>query len=212
MPTVYLSSRSRRRSRTARVLLALGVGAVVIVIAVAAVALWPAGPRPHFQLPVACGEKWQLGTYPSHGDNDVDLFPTEGSLWGRPVLASYGGEVIEAGISGTLGGRTPDNPKGPRGTGGGYWVKIDHGGRWQTVYMHLLEPPMVKIGQRVDQGEQLGKVGSTGNSGAAHLHYEQHRGWQKVETHFDGEPSGITHDDAEYMVFRTSNNCAGRRR
>ena len=39
------------------------------------------------------------------------------------------------------------------------------------------------------------------------LHYEQRRGWEKVETHFDGSPSGITHDDTEYTVKRTSNNC-----
>lgn len=192
-----------------RLILAFGVGAAVIAGAVVAVGLyWPAGPRPLFQLPVACGESWQLGTYPGHGDYDVDLFPLEGGkAWGRPVLASYGGTVSEAGINGTLGGRTQKNPSGPRGSGGGYWVKIDHGGRWETAYMHLLEPPMVEVGQRVERGQQIGKVGSTGDSGAAHLHYEQRRGWQKVETHFDGAPSGITHDGSEYTVKRRSNNC-----
>ncbi|MEV6636492.1 M23 family metallopeptidase [Actinoplanes sp. NPDC051470] len=61
---------------------------------------------------------------------------------------------------------TQQNPKGPRGTGGGYWVRLDHGGRWQTQYLHLLEPPMVEQGQRVQIGQQIGKVGSTGRSGA----------------------------------------------
>lgn len=206
VPTVYRSS-NRRRGRGARVLLTLGVVAAVAATAAAVIWLWPAGPRPLFQLPVACGERWQLGTYPGHGDYDVDLFPMQGKSWGRPVLASYGGTVTEAGINGTLGGRTPEHPDGPRGSGGGYWVKIDHGGRWETMYMHLLEPPMVREGQRVEQGEQIGKVGSTGDSGAAHLHYEQHRGWQKVETYFDGSASAITHDNAEYTVMRTSNNC-----
>ena len=65
-------------------------------------------------------------------------------------------------------------------------MKIDHGGRWETQYLHMLEPPLVEVGQRVAQGEQIGRVGSTGNSGAPHLHYEQRRGWEKVETHFDG--------------------------
>ena len=68
------------------------------------------------------------------------------------------------------------------------------------------------VGQRVAQGDQLGKVGSTGNSGAAHLHHEQRRGRQKVETYFDGVPSGITHDDTEYTVTRTSGNCPVTRR
>nr|MDT0656780.1 M23 family metallopeptidase [Micromonospora sp. DSM 115978] len=185
----------------------VAVGVLVAVVAAAVLLLRPAGPRPLFQLPVACGETWQVGTYPGHGEFDVDLFPTEGQAWGRPVLASHAGTVTVAGVNGTLGGRTPENPRGPRGRGGGWWVKIDHGGRWETQYLHLLEEPLVREGDRVAQGDQIGRVGSTGNSGAPHLHYEQRRGWQKVETHFDGEPSGITHDDSEYTVLLTSNNC-----
>ncbi|SCL49118.1 Peptidase family M23 [Micromonospora citrea] len=202
--------RAPRRARRAVLIGAVAavLAAVVYVCAVFVVPLLrPAGPRPLFQLPVACGETWQLGTYPGHDDYDVDLFPTEGEAWGRPVLASYAGTVTVAGINGSLGGRTPDNPNGPRGRGGGYWVKIDHGGKWETQYLHLLEPPLVRVGQRVAQGEQIGRLGSTGNSGAPHLHYEQRRGWEKVESHFDGVPSGITHDDTEYTVKRKSNNC-----
>jgi murein DD-endopeptidase MepM/ murein hydrolase activator NlpD len=86
-------------------------------------------------------------------------------------------------------------------------VKIDHGGKWETQYLHLLEPPSVKAGQRVTRGDQLGRVGSTGDSGAPHLHYEQRRGWEKVEAYFDGVPSGITSDDREYSVRLTSANC-----
>lgn len=201
------SQRRRRAVRTAFLLAA--VAAVLAVAVVTTLVLWPAGPRPRFQLPVACGETWQLGTYPGHGRYDVDLFPTEGEAWGRPVLASAAGTVTAAGINGTLGSRTPDNPDGPHGRGGGYWVKIDHGGRWETLYLHLLEPPLVRAGQRVEQGEQIGLVGSTGDSGAPHLHYEQRRSWRKVETYFDGLPSGITHDGTEYTVLLTSNNCPG---
>ncbi|ROO60776.1 peptidase M23-like protein [Micromonospora sp. Llam0] len=201
----------QRRHRTLRTLLILVAVATVPAVVALGVVVVPwlrePGPRPLFQLPVACGETWQLGTYPGHDDYDVDLFPTEGEPWGRPVLASYDGVVTVAGINGSVGGRNPDNPDGPRGRGGGYWVKIDHGGRWETQYLHLLEPPMVREGQRVARGEQIGLLGSTGNSGAPHLHYEQRRGWQKVETYFDGLPSGITHDDYEYTVRLTSNNC-----
>ncbi|MFC7547823.1 M23 family metallopeptidase [Plantactinospora sp. GCM10030261] len=197
------------RGRRVRVILLLGAVAVLLTVAVIVVVpmLRPPGPRPPFQLPVACGETWRLATYPGHDDYDVDLFPTQGEAWGRPVLASAAGRVVEAGVNGELGGRTPENPNGPRGRGGGYWVVIDHGDRWQTQYLHLLEPPLVRVGDRVTRGEQVGKIGSTGNSGAPHLHYEQHRGRQKVEAHFDGAPSGITTDDTEYSVTRTSNNC-----
>jgi murein DD-endopeptidase MepM/ murein hydrolase activator NlpD len=149
-----------------------------------------------------------MGTYPGHDSFDVDFFPLKGEPWGQPVLASYAGTVTVSGINGALGERTPQNPDGPRGRGGGYWVKIDHGGKWETQYLHLLEPPMVREGQKVEQGQQIGRIGSTGNSGAPHLHYEQRRGPEKVETWFDGRPSGITTDEKEYTVKLKSNNCA----
>nr|WP_092542209.1 M23 family metallopeptidase [Actinoplanes derwentensis] len=187
-------------------------GAVVTVALVAAAVLvmLPSrepGPRPAFQLPVACDETWILTTYPGHDNFDIDFFPAKGKTWGRPILASYAGEVVEAGVNGTLGERTPDNPDGPFGTGAGYWVKIDHGGLWTTQYLHMLEPPMVSEGQQVQQGQQLGKIGSTGKSGAPHLHYEQRAAGAKMEAYFAGLPSGITTDDREYSVRRTSANC-----
>ncbi|MBO3739133.1 M23 family metallopeptidase [Actinoplanes sp. NEAU-H7] len=196
-----------RPNRTAWIL-GIGLAAVIVVTgAIVLPRLRPPGPRPAFQLPVTCGETWVLGTYPGHDDFDIDFFPTSGQAWGRPVLASSGGTVVEAGLNGTLGSRTPDNPKGPHGTGAGYWVKIDHGGRWETVYLHLLEPPAVAPGDRVTTGQRIGLVGSTGKSGAPHLHYEQVRAGAKVESHFDGAPAGITTDDREYSVERTSRNC-----
>jgi hypothetical protein len=191
----------------------VGVGAGVAIIVVTVLGLLLVdrlrrpGPRPLFQLPVACGEIWRLSTYPGHDDFDVDLFPTEGESWGRPVLASAGGTVTESGINGALGGRTPENPNGPKGRGGGYWVKIDHGGRWETQYLHMLEPPLVEVGDDVAPGQQIGKVGSTGNSGAPHLHYEQRRAGEKQEAWFGGEPSGITTDDEEFETERVSANC-----
>src|SRR5688572_7507056 len=89
--------RSGRRRRGIR--LALAVGAAVLVVAILVVVvplLLPPGPRPLFQLPVACGETWQLSTYPGHDDFDVDMYPTNGQAWGRPVFASAAGTVTEA--------------------------------------------------------------------------------------------------------------------
>lgn len=159
------------------------------------------GPRPLFQMPVACGEIWKLDTYSTHDDYDIDIMPTTGIAWGRPIFASFNGRVVRAGLSGTLGERTQANPKGPMGTGAGYSVVLDHGQGWRTYYFHMIELPMVHTGQRVTTGQQLGRVGSTGRSSAPHIHYEQLMygahvpyKWGKVESYFDGVPSGITSD------------------
>jgi peptidase M23-like protein len=195
--------------RKTPIVAAVVVGVALVTVLYLVPLLKPPGPRPDFQMPVRCGETWRLGTYPGHDDFDIDLFPTEGKAWGRPVLASFGGTVIEAGVDGSLGERTPRNPKGPQGRGGGYWVKIDHGGRWESLYLHMLEQPLVRVGDEVRIGQQIGLVGSTGNSSAPHLHYEQVRAGAKVESHFAGTPSGITSDDVERSVERRSANCGG---
>lgn len=79
---------------------------------------------------------------------------------GTPVRATHGGVVEYAGWDYS-------------GYGGGYMVTLD-GGDWRSKYMHLLEPPAVRYGQVLAQGEHLGIVGSTGASLGDHLHYEQH--------------------------------------
>ncbi len=106
----------RPRSRRRIILAVVGLGALAAIVAVAVVVVplvLPPGPRPAFQLPVTCGETWQLGTYPGHGEFEVDLFPTSGDSWGRPVLASYDGTVKSAGINGTVGGRNQQTRRGP---------------------------------------------------------------------------------------------------
>lgn len=74
---------------------------------------------------------------------------------GTPVLASASGRIIRA------------------GWGGGYGniVMIDHGKGIVTRYAHLSKID-AKQGQRVEQGQRIGRVGSTGMSTGPHLHYE----------------------------------------
>lgn len=59
------------------------------------------------------------------------------------------------------------------GTQGGYGnvVFVRHAGNVQTVYAHLSKI-LVRRGQRLDQGDTLGLVGSTGWATGPHLHYE----------------------------------------
>ncbi|GIQ70009.1 metalloendopeptidase [Xylanibacillus composti] len=56
--------------------------------------------------------------------------------------------------------------------GYGYTVVIDDGGGIRTWYCHMTTGSIkVEVGQVVDTGEVLGKVGSTGRSTGPHLHF-----------------------------------------
>ena len=53
----------------------------------------------------------------------------------------------------------------------GNMVIIDHGGGVQTLYAHGSEI-LVEVGQEVEAGTPVLKVGSTGYSTGAHAHFE----------------------------------------
>lgn len=53
----------------------------------------------------------------------------------------------------------------------GFYVKIDHGNGFKTVYGHMAEQPWVGAGQAVAQGEVIGPLGSSGNSTGPHVHF-----------------------------------------
>ncbi len=75
---------------------------------------------------------------------------------GTPIAASDAGVVIFAGW---------DN------TGYGYSVVIDHGNGFRTRYAHM-SYYLVQAGDKVNKGDIIGKVGSTGRSTGPHLHFE----------------------------------------
>ena len=56
----------------------------------------------------------------------------------------------------------------------GNYIEIDHGYGYKTVYAHL-NNISVKKGEKVHRGQDIGGVGNTGRSTAAHLHYEVKR-------------------------------------
>ena len=67
------------------------------------------------------------------------------------------------------------------GYGYGNYVIIDHGisgGKYyRTVYAHLKPGSItVQTGQKVNQGQKIGEVGTTGNSSGYHLHFEIRQG------------------------------------
>ncbi len=57
--------------------------------------------------------------------------------------------------------------------GWGYLVVINHGNGIETFYAHNSKVT-VKVGQKVAKGEQIAKMGSTGNSSGPHVHFEVH--------------------------------------
>nr|WP_231976699.1 M23 family metallopeptidase [Mycobacterium sp. E740] len=76
---------------------------------------------------------------------------------GTPILAAADGVVIAA---------------GPQ-AGYGNWVKLRHADGTVTLYGHL-SAWNVEVGQRVWAGDQIAKMGNTGNSTGPHLHFEVH--------------------------------------
>lgn len=87
------------------------------------------------------------------------------SPMGEGVKASLGGEVVSAGwYSGVYGNV----------------VIINHGNNIQTFYGHLSKV-LVKKGEKVRQGDIIGKVGSTGASTGPHLHFEIYVNGERVD-------------------------------
>jgi murein DD-endopeptidase MepM/ murein hydrolase activator NlpD len=73
---------------------------------------------------------------------------------GAPVVAVAAGTVVFAGYNG----------------GSGRMVHLRHANGFESQYLHL-SSIAVRSGARIDQGAQIGRVGSTGLATGPHLHY-----------------------------------------
>ena len=87
----------------------------------------------------------------SSGHTGLDIAAPSGT----PIKAAAGGTVTFAGYSG----------------GYGYVVKMSHGNGIETYYGHCSKL-YVSAGQKVEAGDTIAAVGSTGNSTGNHLHFE----------------------------------------
>jgi murein DD-endopeptidase MepM/ murein hydrolase activator NlpD len=106
---------------------------------------------------------------------------------GTPIYAAGGGSVIWAGRKGA----------------NGLLVKIRHNGTYTTAYAHMSGIARgVRRGTRVQQGQVIGYVGTTGRSTGNHLHYEVHRNGKPINPRAMRLPSGRKLKGSELVSFQ----------
>lgn len=101
------------------------------------------------------GSPFGMRHHPVLGIDRLHAGSDMGAATGTPIHAAGDGMVVFAGDRG----------------GFGNVVIIDHGHQLGTVYAHQSSIG-VTTGQRVNRGEVIGRVGSTGLSTGPHLHFE----------------------------------------
>ncbi len=128
-------------------------------------------PTIGLEMPFACGTDWTGSMRPGHqpSSNAVD-FNRPGDL-GQVVVAAAGGIVSRVADAGARSY--------------GKWIEITHPDGYSTLYAHLKSQRVV-LGQFVDQGTAIGRVGDTGRVTGAHLHYEQRLGREVQPAFFRG--------------------------
>jgi murein DD-endopeptidase MepM/ murein hydrolase activator NlpD len=98
--------------------------------------------------------------HPVHRTYRAHLGVDYGAPHGSQVVAVAAGVVVSAGWAG----------------GGGRQVRIRHAGGYETYYLHLSAfGKGIRAGARVDQGQVIGRVGSTGTATGPHLDYRLRR-------------------------------------
>lgn len=113
----------------------------------------------NLRTPFDCGQVWNANTRTNHNPRNSVDFQRGGAL-NKRVRSSASGTVETVR---NLGNRSY-----------GKYIVVRHAGGWKTLYAHL-RSFNVSVGQSVNTGTVIGRVGSTGGSTGPHLHYEQRR-------------------------------------
>lgn len=110
---------------------------------------------------ISRGYGYASSAYASGYHTGIDI--TGGGAYGRTIIAADAGTVVQAGWNGSYG----------------YCITIQHSGGLRTLYAHCSSVG-VYVGQYVYQGQAIGRVGNSGFSFGAHLHFEVHVNGRKV--------------------------------
>lgn len=111
---------------------------------------WPFDPRPISQGGTVTSE---YGPRDGRMHEGIDFGVSEGT----PIPAANDGTVLGVGY----------------GSGTGNYVDLSHSGGIVTRYFHMVVlSDFLTVGQSVTKGQNIGRVGNTGNSFGAHLHWE----------------------------------------
>lgn len=101
--------------------------------------------------------------------NQVRRHPVTGRLrphWGVDLGAPTGTPIVAA-SDGVV------TIKRYQRRGYGYWLELDHGNGYKSVYAHMSKyAPGMDAGVKVKKGQVIGYVGRTGMATGPHLHYE----------------------------------------
>ena len=105
---------------------------------------------------------------------------------GTPVMAAGAGIVERANRFGSFGN----------------YVRIRHSNGYETAYAHLNGFARgIRSGARVQQGQTIAYVGTTGRSTGPHLHYEVHLNGRPTNPMSLDLPTGKTLSDEELVLF-----------
>ena len=95
--------------------------------------------------------------HPISGYNSMHRGVDFAAPTGTPIIAAGSGVITEAGWYGSYG----------------RYIRIRHNSTYDTAYAHMSRIARgIRPGARIEQGQIIGYVGSTGRSTGPHLHYE----------------------------------------
>jgi len=131
---------------------------------------------------IACSSPYGIRVHPVTGATSYHSGIDIAVAGGSPVYAAKSGTVTTA-TSNITAINAYCHLSGSLLTYGNY-VVIQHDDGTSSLYAHMKYgsiPSSVSVGKRVEQGTQIGQVGSTGCSTGNHLHYEVRQNGTRVD-------------------------------